>query len=94
MKKRAKKETGKQVQFEISSEPGSQVYLAGTFNDWNPNAHPLNGKPDSEHFTTTVFIPVGTHEYKFVVNGVWRVDPNCAAWVPNDQGSLNSVVHV
>ena len=94
MKARSKKEAGKQVQFEVASEPGSQVFLAGTFNNWNPLAQPLNAKADSERFTTTLRIPVGTHEYKFVVNGVWRADPNCAAWVANDHGSLNSVVHV
>ena len=84
----------KNVRFELSAEPGSLVFVAGTFNNWNPTANPLKDNPDSGHFKTAMRVPAGTHEYKFVVNGVWTADPKCADWVPNDSGSLNSVLHV
>jgi 1,4-alpha-glucan branching enzyme len=86
--------TGKRVRFDLSVEPGSQVFVAGTFNDWSPTANPLKDNPGSGHCKTTLRIPAGTHEYKFVVNGVWIVDPKCEEWVPNGCGSLNSVLHV
>ena len=86
--------TGKRVQFALAAEPGSQVFVAGTFNNWSPTANPLKDNPGSGHCKATLVIPGGTHEYKFVVNGVWTIDPNCADWAPNGCGSLNSVLHV
>jgi 1,4-alpha-glucan branching enzyme len=84
----------KSVQFEFAAEPGSKVFVAGTFNNWNPTAVPLADNPDSGHFKTTIAIPKGRHEYKFIVNDVWCVDPKCPDWTPNDHGSLNSVIEV
>jgi 1,4-alpha-glucan branching enzyme len=84
----------RKVEFALNAEPGSQVFLAGTFNNWNPTATALADNPDSGHFKTTVAVPKGRHEYKFVVNGVWCVDPNCPDWAPNGHGSLNSVIEV
>ena len=86
-------DAGRRARFELSAEPGSQVFVAGTFNDWNPTANPLKDNPDSGHFKAALHVPTGTHEYKFVVNGVWTADPNCAAWALNGYGSLNSVLH-
>ena len=86
--------TRKRVRFEISVEPGQQVFVAGTFNNWNPTANPLKDNPGSGHCKVALLIPTGKHEYKFVVNGVWTLDPKCLDWVPNDHGSLNSVLHV
>lgn len=86
--------TGKRVRFVLATKPGSQVFVAGTFNHWNPTATPLKDNPDSGHFKATLRVPVGTHEYKFVVNGVWTVDPKCPDQAPNPYGSLNSVLHV
>jgi hypothetical protein len=54
----------------------------------------MSDNPGSGHCKTTLVLPPGRHEYKFVVNGEWCVDANCAECVPNDQGSLNSVVTV
>lgn len=87
-------ETGKIVRIELAAEPGSKVFVAGTFNDWRPTANPLKDNPDSGHFKTALRIPAGTHEYKFIVNGAWRTDPKCREWVLNGYGSMNSVLHV
>ena len=92
--KRLPAETGKNVQFELSAEPGIRVFVAGTFNNWNPTANPLKDNPDSGHYKAALRVPTGTQEYKFVVNGVWTVDPKCPDWTSNGHGSLNSVLHV
>ena len=84
----------KRVQFELSVEPGKQVFVAGTFNNWNPEANPLMENPEKGHYKTALHVPNGTHEYKFVVNGVWVSDPKCADWSPNEYGSMNSVLRV
>ena len=87
-------ETGRTVRFELMAEPGSQVFVVGTFNNWNPTATPLKDNPDGGHFKADLHIPAGRHEYKFVVNGVWAVDPKSVDWSRNAYGSLNSVLHV
>ena len=84
----------KEVQFSLSVEPGKQVFVAGTFNNWEPTANPLKDNPGSGHCKATLHIPAGTHEYKFVVNGIWCIDPECTEWARNDFGALNSVLHV
>ncbi len=87
-------ETGKAIRFEISAEQGSKVYIAGTFNNWDPTSHPLTHHPEEGVFRATLHLPAGTHEYKFVVDGVWHLDAKCPHWVSNQHGSLNSVIHV
>ena len=87
-------DTGRRVRFKLSAEPGSQVFVAGTFNKWNPTKNPLNDKPDIGHFKAVLLVPTGTYEYKFVVNGIWTADPKCADGIQNAYGSQNSVFHV
>ncbi|MBN1863903.1 MAG: glycogen-binding domain-containing protein [Victivallales bacterium] len=86
--------TGRHILFNLSVEPGSRVSVAGTFNDWNPDASPMKDNPGSGHCKATLFIPTGVHEYKFVVDGEWLTDPNCKESVTNDCGSMNSVLRV
>lgn len=82
----------KRLKFEIKADPGSDVFVAGTFNGWNPKKHKLTLKRGV--YTTSVLLSKGRHEYKFIINDVWSVDPECPEWVPNEYGSLNSVVTV
>jgi len=85
---------GKKVKFELEAEAGSSVSVAGTFNGWDPTKNPMKDNPHSGKFVTTLLLAPGRYEYKFVVNGDWRVDPNCTEWTPNDCGSLNNLMTV
>lgn len=89
-----KKLIGTKVRFQLAAAPGSTVYLAGTFNNWDPKARPMKQKPGGGHYEATLRLQPGIYEYKFIVNGEWRIDPECAEWTPNDHGSLNSVTTV
>jgi 1,4-alpha-glucan branching enzyme len=89
-----KTESGKKVSFQIKAEPGNAVFVAGTFNQWDPTQYRLRDNPTSGEYKIKLTVPPGRHEYKFVVNGVWCADPNCPDWAPNGQGSLNSVLNV
>ena len=93
MKKSVSKKA-KKVRFQLTTEPGSQVFVAGTFNAWDATKHPLSATPDSVLHQATLEIPPGRHEYKFVVNGEWRMDPECTDWAPNGHGSLNNVLMI
>jgi peroxiredoxin/mono/diheme cytochrome c family protein len=58
------------------------VSVAGTFNGWKPTGHEMQG-PDAEGwYTTSISLPKGRHEYKFVVDGTkWTSDPgNPVEW--------------
>ena len=87
-----KKSSGRRVRFELEAEAGSQVAVAGAFNDWDPTTNPMTDNPGSGKFATPVKMSQGRHEYKFVVNGEWRVDPKCAEWAQNTRATLNSVM--
>ena len=83
----------RKVQFKIQAAESSTVFLAGSFNDWDGAALPMKFDGGG-FFSVTVPLPEGRHEYKFVIDGVWQIDPNCPQWVPNSCGTLNSVMDV
>jgi len=90
-----KKSVGKKVHFELAAKPGSEVFVAGSFNDWDPKRYPMTMDiPQIGLFKVDLRLPEGRHEYKFVVNGEWRTDPNCPDWVLNQHGTANSVITV
>ena len=82
------------VMFSVRAEVGSKVFLAGSFNNWDPTAKEMADKKGDGVFTATVSLPAGSHQYKFVIDGTWCADPECTDWVQNDHGTLNSVKHV
>jgi 1,4-alpha-glucan branching enzyme len=86
------KEPKVEVQFRVAVRDAKSVSVAGTFNDWDPNKTPL--KKSGEAWDTTVALPRGHYEYRFIVDGQWMADPNAAEAVPNPFGSSNSVLNI
>jgi len=82
------------VTFSVRAEVGSKVFLAGSFNDWNPTAKEMSDKKNDGVYAVTLTLAPGDYQYKFVIDGTWCADPECADWVQNDLGTLNSVKHV
>ena len=82
----------KQVTFKFISDPGCAVYVAGSFNQWDPTVCRLKDNPRSGIYVAKLSVPAGRHEYKFVVNGQWCADPAAPDTVPDGYGSMNSVV--
>lgn len=62
------------VKFIYEDPYASQVYLAGSFNNWNPTALPMN-RTDGK-WEVIIKLPPGRYEYKFVVDGEWVADPD------------------
>jgi 1,4-alpha-glucan branching enzyme len=81
------------VSFALHKPHAKQVALCGEFNGWSPNAAPLKRHNDG-HWQTTVALAPGRYQYKFLVDGEWLLDPAARKNVPNEYGSLNSVVEV
>lgn len=70
------------------------VSVAGSFNRWDPNSHPLAGPDRSGRWAATLSLPPGHYEYLFVINGdAWVPDPEAPS-VDNGLGGRNSIVTV
>ena len=81
--------------------PAAQaVFVAGTFNAWQPIALPLK-RGDAGDWNTTLDLRPGRYEYKFIVDGEWCCEAGCeheyrgcANCVPNEFGTMNRVLEV
>lgn len=81
----------RRVTFLYEDEPGKVVAVAGCFTDWLPDKQ-LVDKNNDGIYTGTVMLAPGVYEYKFVINGEWKIDERNPNFTPNDIGSLNSVL--
>jgi 1,4-alpha-glucan branching enzyme len=82
----------KRVEFRFQTKPGKDVFIAGAFNNWNPRETKLEEK-ESGVYTAALQLTV-RHEYKFVVDDVWHIDPENPETAPNPFGSMNSAITV
>jgi 1,4-alpha-glucan branching enzyme len=84
---------GSAILLEIFQPDAIDVCVAGSFNDWKPQATPLvplgNGKWAKE-----LTLPAGRYEYRFVVDGRWISDPKAKELAANPFGSENCVLTV
>ena len=73
--------------------PGKNVCVAGSFSDWRPDKKMID-RDCSGVYRCRLLLSPGAYQYKFVVDGEWRSDPENPNFVPNGFGSLNSVLTV
>lgn len=69
---------------------GKTVALAGSFDNWKERIPMARSHED---FTTIIDLAVGTHEYKYYVDGSWTFNPT-EPKVSNEFGSCNNQVTV
>jgi len=69
------------------------VSVAGSFNGWNTGANPLK-KIGENTWELSLPLPVGSHTYKLVVDGQWRLDPANKQKAGDGTGNENSLVQV
>jgi 5'-AMP-activated protein kinase regulatory beta subunit len=88
------------VDFFCHAPEAHSVFVAGTFNQWRPDATPMLEGEDGEWKTSLPLIP-GHYEYKFVVDGQWCCEPGCEheyrgcpKCVPNEFHTMNRVLEV
>lgn len=84
----------KRVTLDCDAEPGRDVFVSGTFNNWDARRKPMKAVEGSGRYRAVLMLPPGQYEYKFVVDDDWRIDVNNPHWIPNGFGSLNSVIDV
>ena len=81
------------VHLEFAHPSAATVAIAGTFNDWRPDATPMIALDDGR-WAKELALPPGRYQYQFVVDGAWRHDPATVGQVPNPFGGFNSVLVV
>jgi len=69
----------------------AKIFLAGTFNKWNPADPSYLMKNDDPNgmWTITVKLAPGTYQYKFVADGKWIKDPSAPGSAPDGFGGQN-----
>jgi 1,4-alpha-glucan branching enzyme len=92
-KKKSKQTTKKKrTQFTLEAPEASHVAVTGSFCDWN-EGRPLK-KDKKGVWKTSVWLPPGRHEYRYMVDGRWQTDPASQERVPNPYGGENDVLVV
>lgn len=74
--------------------PATQVYVAGTFNNWDKRATKMAIGADGRTYSATVRLQPGKHQYKFVLDeDTWITDPKGVSEADGN-GNTNSVLLV
>ena len=79
--------------FTLHAPEATRVFVAGSFNDWDPAATPLE-RGEGGTWTCAVVLDPGEHEYRFIVDGVWWDDPSNARRRQTEFGCENCILIV
>ena len=81
------------VTFTIEAPGAKQVVLMGNFNNWDPKMHPMknNGKGVWEK---KLKLNPSQYEYKFLIDGEWKEDPENEQVCANCFGTRNNVLNL
>ena len=79
------------ITFSLNSPDAETVILLGDFNHWSPKQHPMK-RDGNGLWKNTVMLAPGNYEYKFLVDGQWKEDPQNSQNCQNCFGTQNSVL--
>lgn len=92
--------TKKYKTIRLTAPNARQVYIAGTFNDWNATSLPMKPIGNGE-WSVELPLTSGHHEFKFIVDGQWCCDVGATGpidradgCVPNAFGTMNRILDV
>ena len=91
--KSKKKIKRKKVTFSVDLSGAKEVILMGDFNHWNSKKH-LMKKDGNGVWNKAVILPPGNYEYKFLVDGQWKEDPQNDQTCLNCFGSYNNILNL
>jgi RNA polymerase-binding transcription factor DksA len=83
----------RKARFVLINPDAQEVFVAGSFNDWNPTTTPLLNIGHGR-WVRELSLPVGRYEYQFVVDGRWTHDRASRELVDNPLGGMDSVLEV
>lgn len=98
MKKTEHEKAADPAVFRCRAPGAKEVFLAGSFNNWDPKATPMERAGDGS-WRRRLNLPPGRHEFKFVVDGQWCCEPDSddesdPSRVPNLFGTTNHVIDI
>ncbi|HLW68113.1 MAG TPA: glycogen-binding domain-containing protein [Gemmataceae bacterium] len=91
--KPAKGASRRRITFSLAAPDAKSVSVAGTFCDWDTSTYPLK-KDAIGTWKRIVTLAPGRYEYRFIVDDVWIVDPDCLERTANPFGGENCVLNV
>ncbi len=83
----------RRIVFSYDAPQADSVFVAGSFNGWNPKAHALK-RLKKGGWSTAINLFPGVYEYQFIVDGEWKEDPICKDRYLNRYGGFNCVLIV
>ena len=83
----------RKVTFSLENADANEVFLIGDFNKWNLRSHPMKSDENGA-WVRNVIIPPGEYEYKFIVDGQWKEDPQNEQLSLNCFGTYNNIINV
>lgn len=83
----------KEIQFSLEAVEAKKVSLVGEFNNWDPDADPMQMEENGK-WTKSKMLSPGMLEYKFWVDGQWIQDPENLRVCQNCFGTRNNIVKV
>jgi hypothetical protein len=70
------------------------ISIAGEFNGWSPDSHPMRRNEDAGVFERIIELPPGPHQYRLVIDGRWVADPHNPDQLLNTYGEPISLIDV
>ena len=85
------KAKNRKVAFSIEAPEAKTVFLAGDFNNWGPD--PMK-KDDDGVWKRTLKLAPNIYEYKFIIDGEWKMDLQNSKTCSNCFGTKNNILAV
>jgi len=88
------KQTKEGVIFSYHDPIAQDVQLVGDFSNWEPVEDVMVQEKKNKIWKGVIPLSPGTYQYKFIVDGKWKIDPYNPGAVTSDLGVNNSLVTV
>ena len=93
MAKKSNSKSSRAQTFSFCAPDAANVQLVGDFTQWQER--PINLKKGVDGvWRTAVNLALGTHHYRFLIDGEWCDDPECTLREPNPYGGENMMRQV
>ena len=95
--RQAEVDTAREVVVRFRDARAGDVRIAGDFNGWVPDKgvrSMIEAEGTSRVWTKILQLPPGTYQYRYVVDGEWREDPENPEVTTSSVGGRNSVLVV
>ena len=88
------RQTKEGVLFSYYDPSARDVQIVGDFSGWEPLENSMVHDQGKHIWTGKIPLKAGTYQYKFIVDGEWKVDPDNPDVVTTSMGARNSTLKV